>query len=182
MPAVMTGAFAGAVTAVVMEFFLFYSYNVPADFPLHILYLSRATAIPTFLLCLFWTLFSGDSADYKTLSLFPLVTAFYAVFLPYRAISGGARYSFFFLIIDPLLMLCTAALACASLCLAGRSLARKKYLELAIALFLFLAAPFAEPLIQAMWYFRVFGAAYAFVSAAFAALAVFVARAGWAQS
>lgn len=164
IPPILWGMFIGIVAFFVEEFFILSDYDVPASYFSYVLHLARETIIPIAALTVFWLLISKDDGRYNTVALFPLIASFYAIYTPYGTISSLERHAFFLLFIKPPVIAGTVIICCALTALIKEYFISKKYLKALLFLLLFVAALFAEPLIQALWYFKIGSALYLVLS------------------
>jgi len=96
--------FTAIIFCFVDEFFIFathhFTQNIAANF--FYIYL-KDNLLPSLLLSTSYLLLSRKEWSRRLLSLFPLLAAYYMVYIPYSVITGNERFSFFLCFIKPLL-------------------------------------------------------------------------------
>ena len=89
--------FAGLMTAVVVcacRFFFTYEHHLVYDSFSEIFsyYIVKQAFLPLFVVSAIYALISRDTAEFKVKNFFPLLAAFYAVYLPYCVITTSEYY------------------------------------------------------------------------------------------
>lgn len=153
----LTGMMAGILAACIKEFFIFSVYIPKGSVPGNMLHLFKPTFFPCLALCGLLTFFSKDDRQYKATALFPLISSFYAVYLPYTVISGPESRSFFLLFISPVLTLCTALSVQTAVFLIGRKVLSCGWKSSLPYIVLFPAATAVQPAIHALWHCKTGG-------------------------
>lgn len=115
VPVVLTGALTSVLFCALKAFFSFMYHLSSASFLSEYAYvLFGQTLIPIAIVYLLFFFLSRDTVLFRIKSYFPLTASFFAVYLPYHILAGGASfYSVFELFMKPvlyLMMLITSAL------------------------------------------------------------------------
>lgn len=163
------GLTAGIASAIFKEYFIFSAYVATSGFFEHFLHILKTTIFPPVILFALWDFLSKDDTKYKTTSAFPLLASFYAIFLPYISISSPEKHSFFFLFENPILFICTAFFAQALYLKTKRSIESKQKNKTAAFAIAFIVISSVLPIIQTLWYFKIFGFVHAVIAVIFAA-------------
>lgn len=104
---VAVGAFAGIIASAGTALFAYMhripEYSVSSNF---FYYFLKEYAFPMILVYALYFFTTKDSVEFRVKAFFPLITAFYAIYMPYCVIaSSSAAFSFFQLFVKPVLML-----------------------------------------------------------------------------
>ena len=104
----MTGAVSGVFVSACTALFT-YLHRIPElSFAGNTFYyFFKEYFIPVILLYAVYSLVISDEKEYKVKTFFPLMLAFYAVYMPYRVIaSNSGAFSLFSIFVKPVLVLC----------------------------------------------------------------------------
>lgn len=154
------GLTAGIISAIFKEYFIFSAYVATSGFFEHFLHILKTTLLPPVILFALWDLFSKDDTRYKAIASFPLLASFYAIFLPYISISSPEKHSFFFLFENPVLFICTAFSAQTLYLKIKLSIESKQKNKITVFAIAFVLISSVLPVIQTLWYFKIFGFAH----------------------
>ena len=100
------GVLTGALVTACKAFFSFSHRIIPYSFSDNFLFLLfKESLIPVVIIYAVFFLISKDSKDFKADAFFPLISSFYAVYLPYIIISSTVGKSIYPVFIKPLVFL-----------------------------------------------------------------------------
>jgi len=138
--------FSGMMAAVLfcaLKVFLTYAHRVvPYDFSENLVYfLLKISMLPILILYFAFFLMVKDSVEYKIKAFFPLISSFYAVYLPYFIVSASSSvYSGYDLLLRPVIYLASICSCAISLKYLYKTFFEKKYIISIINLLLLLLA------------------------------------------
>ncbi len=147
------GFFPALAWCIIDEFFIFTAYRfVPVFSRIYIHTLIKDIVLPTVLLCGPYFLISRREKSDRAFALLVVLAAFYITYLPYGVITGEERFSFFRILVKPVLIcshIVLLPLCCVGLC---RSIkVQKKPLAAAFAVGM-LVFPALPPLAESLWF------------------------------
>jgi len=147
----------GALCAVLLcAFKVFFTYShrlVPVSFSENfVFYLLNQSCLPVCVVSLIYFLITKDSLENKIHAFFPLISAFYAVYLPYLVVSGTTSvYSGYAIFMKPLVFLAMVVQCALSLRCIFTSVKSKKVAFVAINIVLVLAYLIIPAIIEALY-------------------------------
>ena len=134
VPIIFMGAMAAIILCAVKMLF-FYSHRiVPFSFMENFsFFLIRESFLPAIIIYGLLLIFSKDTLDFKTYSVFPLLTSFYAIYMPYSIYNSPSGYfNSFSLFIKPIsyaIMLISIGILSKEI---GKNIKAKKFLFVAL--------------------------------------------------
>ena len=168
----------GVLCAVLLcAFKVFFTYShrlVPVSFSENfVFYLLNQSCLPVCVVSLIYFLITKDSLENKINAFFPLISAFYAVYLPYLVISGTTSvYSGYAIFIKPLVYLAMILQCALSLCCIFTSVKSKKVVFVAINIVLIVAYLIIPAIIEALYAMNMSFVAVIILSAVYVILPV----------
>lgn len=168
----------GVLCAVLLcAFKVFFTYShrlVPVSFSENfVFYLLNQSCLPVCVVSLIYFLITKDSLENKIHAFFPLISAFYAVYLPYLVVSGTTSvYSGYAIFMKPLVYLAMILQCALSLCCIFTSVKSKKVVFVAINIVLIIAYLIIPAIIEALYAMNLSFVAVIILSAVYVILPV----------
>ncbi|MCR4734975.1 MAG: hypothetical protein K5829_08235 [Treponema sp.] len=169
---VLLGIICAALLCIVKALFVFAHRIVPAAFGQNYLfYLMNEYFLPQFILYGLFFLISKDKLDFKLKSYFPLLTSFYALYMPYCIISATESevYSGFSIFVKPMLYLAMLT-QCGLSFYAFTSEKKKSVLKIIISILLLIVYLFVPAIIETLYIMNMLPVLFIIISVIYIAL------------
>ena len=157
VPAILFGSIPAIILCIILEFFYFSNFiwteNVFRSF-LHIFILY--SIIPFVCGQALFFIFSRDKLEYKLKAIFPLLSSFFAIYLPYQVLISEDSLSFFTLFFKPILLILFCLSLSFSLQWLRQSVKAKNTAQIIFSLILFFISLIFPSFVEILWYYQIF--------------------------